>query len=165
MFLIFLSLASVMNVIGRIRVIAPRWVWRVIFRCLRQFFFFVIFFFFALESDDDVSNKSEDEGFGSGFTSGLCVSSCFELSVDRVSWLLSSQVTIFIGSVRWIFSMLEFSRSQTSLFSISGFLNMITVSCCFAHILKIMRLPKPITPFRAPPQPVTVLCSGSNDEI
>ena len=27
----------------------------------------------------------DDEGSGSGFTSGLCVSSCFELSVDRVN--------------------------------------------------------------------------------
>ena len=43
------------------------------------------FFFFALESDDDISDESYDEGSESGFTSGLYVSSCFELSVDRVS--------------------------------------------------------------------------------
>ena len=55
------------------------------FRCLRHFFFFVLLFFFALESDDYVSDKSDDEGSGYGFTSGSCVSSCFELSVDRVS--------------------------------------------------------------------------------
>ena len=28
-----------------------------------------------------------------------------------------------------------------------------------------MRILQPITPFRAPPQPVTVLCSGSGDKI
>ena len=55
------------------------------FRCLRRFFFFVVFFFFALESDDDVSDKSDDEGSVSGVTSGSCVSSCFELFVERVS--------------------------------------------------------------------------------
>ena len=55
------------------------------FRCLRRFFFFVLIFFFALESDEDVSEKSDDEGSGSGFTSGLCVSSYFEQSVNRVS--------------------------------------------------------------------------------
>ena len=43
------------------------------------------FFFFALESDDEVYDKSDDEGSGSGLTSGSCVSSYFELSVDRVS--------------------------------------------------------------------------------
>ena len=48
-------------------------------------FSFVIFFFFALESDDDVFDESDDEGSGSGFTSGSYVSSFFELSVDRVS--------------------------------------------------------------------------------
>ena len=42
---------------------------------------------------------------------------------------------------------------------------MITLSCRFAHSLKIMRVPQPITPFRAPPQPVTVIRSGSGDEI
>ena len=43
------------------------------------------FLFFAIESDDDVSIKSDDEGSGSRFTSGSCDSSCFELSIDRVS--------------------------------------------------------------------------------
>ena len=42
---------------------------------------------------------------------------------------------------------------------------MITVSCSFAHSFKIMLIPQPITPFCAPPQPVTVLRSGSGDEI
>ena len=45
----------------------------------------MILFFFALESNDDVSDEPDDEGSGSGFTSGSYVSSCFELSVDRVS--------------------------------------------------------------------------------
>ena len=48
-------------------------------------FFFILFFFFALESDEDVSDESDDEGSGYGFTSGSYVSSCFELSVDHVS--------------------------------------------------------------------------------
>ena len=59
----------------------------------------MLFFFFDLQSDEDVSDKSDDEGSGSGFTSGSYVSSCFELSVDRVKLLLSSRVTIFIVSV------------------------------------------------------------------
>ena len=49
----------------------------------------MIFFFFALDSDGDVSDESDDEGSGSGFTSDFCISSCFELSVDHVSRLLS----------------------------------------------------------------------------
>ena len=42
---------------------------------------------------------------------------------------------------------------------------MITVSCSFAHSFKIMRMPQPIIPVRAPPQPVTVLRSVSADVI
>ena len=42
---------------------------------------------------------------------------------------------------------------------------MITVSYSFAHSFKIMRIPQPIIPFRAPPQPVQVLCYGSGDKI
>ena len=42
---------------------------------------------------------------------------------------------------------------------------MVTVSCHFAHIFKIMRMPQPIIPVRAPPQPVTVLWSGSNNAL
>ena len=42
-------------------------------------------FFLDLESDDDVSDESDDEVYGSGFTPGSCVSSCFELYVDCVS--------------------------------------------------------------------------------
>ena len=42
---------------------------------------------------------------------------------------------------------------------------MITVSCHFAHSFEIMRILQPIIPFCAPPQPVTVLRSGSGDEI
>ena len=96
-----------MTVIGIIRVIARRWVWRVIFPMLKTIFFFLLVFFFALKYDDDISDESDDEGSGFGFSSGLCVSSCFEPSVYCVSWLLSSQFTIFIGSVRWIFSGIE----------------------------------------------------------
>ena len=48
-------------------------------------FFFILFFFFALDSNDNVSDESDDEGSVYGFTSGLYVSSCFELSVDHVS--------------------------------------------------------------------------------
>ena len=42
-------------------------------------------FFFALESDEDASDKSDDEGSGSGLSSDLYIYSCFEISVDRVS--------------------------------------------------------------------------------
>ena len=42
---------------------------------------------------------------------------------------------------------------------------MITVSYRFAHSFKIMRIPQPIIPVRAPPEPVTVLRSGSADAI
>ena len=42
---------------------------------------------------------------------------------------------------------------------------MITVSCRFTHGFKIMRIPKPISPVRAPPQPITVLRSGSADAL
>ena len=41
-------------------------------------------FLLALESDDNYSDKSDNDGSGSGFTSGSCVSLCFELSVDQV---------------------------------------------------------------------------------
>ena len=46
---------------------------------------FLLFFFFALQSDEDVSDESENERSGSGFTSVLCIYSCFEVSIDRVS--------------------------------------------------------------------------------
>ena len=42
---------------------------------------------------------------------------------------------------------------------------MITVSCRFAHSFKIMRIPQPIILFRDPPQPGTVLRSGSGDKV
>ena len=42
---------------------------------------------------------------------------------------------------------------------------MITVSFRFAHSFKIMRTPQPIIHFRAPPQPVTIIQSGSVDVI
>ena len=40
---------------------------------------------------------------------------------------------------------------------------MITVSCRFAHGFKIMCIPQPIIPVRAPPQLVTVIWHGSVD--
>ena len=42
---------------------------------------------------------------------------------------------------------------------------MITVSCRFAHSFKIIRIPQHIIPVRAPPQPVTILRSGSTDML
>ena len=60
---------------------------------LLMLFLPLAFFFFALESDEDVYDESDDEGSVSGFTSGLFVSSCFELSIDRVSCLSSNRVT------------------------------------------------------------------------
>ena len=62
-----------------------------------------------------------------------------------------------------------FERETSSPKNFSSFnfriINMITVSCCFAHSFKIMCLPQNIIPFHALPQPVTVLCSGSGDKI
>ena len=53
---------------------------------LTTLFFFVLFFFFALESNEDVSDESDDAGSGSGFTSGLYSFLFFsENSVGRVS--------------------------------------------------------------------------------
>ena len=42
---------------------------------------------------------------------------------------------------------------------------MITASCRFAHSFKIMRIPQPTIPVRAPSQPVTVLWYDSADVI
>ena len=44
-------------------------------------------------------------------------------------------------------------------------INIITESCRFAHSFKIICIPQPIIPFRAPPQLLTVLRSGSGDKI
>ena len=44
-------------------------------------------------------------------------------------------------------------------------LNMIAVSCCFDHNLKIICVSQPIIPFVVPPQPVQFLCSGRGGEI
>ena len=53
---------------------------------LTALLFFLVFFFFSLESNGDVSDKSVDDGSGSGFTSGSCSFSFFsENSVGRVS--------------------------------------------------------------------------------
>ena len=64
------------------------------FRCLRRFFFFLLFFFFALESDEDISDESDNEGFGCGFTYGSCTFSFF--SEDSVGSVSSSKS---VGSV------------------------------------------------------------------
>ena len=83
-------------------------------------FFFLHFFFFALESDENISDdESNDGGSGSGFTSGSCLSSFFELSVDHVSGLSFSVVTKSVCSVFGTFSI---STSKTSLVSSSEFL-------------------------------------------
>ena len=42
---------------------------------------------------------------------------------------------------------------------------MFAVSYLFAYIFNIMLMCHPIIPFRAPPDPVRVLYSGSNDTI
>ena len=82
------------------RIIARRWVWRVIFLMLTTIFFFVRFFPLALESYDDDSDESNNDRSGCGVLPSLYVLLFFKLSVDRViwflsSWVLSSQVTIF----------------------------------------------------------------------
>ena len=75
------------------------------------------FFLFALESDEDVSDdETDDEVSGFGFTSGSCLSSFFELFVDRVSGLLFKVVTKSVSHVFGIFSV---SHSKTSLVSSS----------------------------------------------
>ena len=74
------------------------------------------FFFLALDSDDDDSDESDDDGSVSRLLPSLYVLLCFELSVDRVILLLSSQV---LSSRVTIFSIYLFdvSRSKTSLVS------------------------------------------------
>ena len=61
---------------------------------LMKFFFLLHFFFFDLESDEDFfDDVSDNDGSGSGFASGFCLSSFFELSVDRVSGLSWNGIT------------------------------------------------------------------------
>ena len=98
MLLIFASFMSIITVIGRIRIIARRWVGRVIFPMLTALFLLLALLFPCSRSNDDESNESDDDGSGSGFTSGSYVSLCLELSVDRVisfclveSYLVESQ--------------------------------------------------------------------------
>ena len=56
----------------------------------------MIFFFFYLESNEDVSDKSDDEGSRSGFTSGSCSFVFFsENYVGRVS---SSKPVVSVSS-------------------------------------------------------------------
>ena len=84
------------------------------------FFFLLSIFFFPLDSDKDAfDDKSDDDGSGSGFTSGSCLSLLFELSVDHVSGLSFNVVTTSVCSVCGIFSV---SRSKNSLVSSSEFL-------------------------------------------
>ena len=42
---------------------------------------------------------------------------------------------------------------------------MVTVSCRFAPSFKIMRVPRPIIPLHAPPQPIQVFHSGRGGKI
>ena len=49
------------------------------FQCLRRFFLFLLFFLLGAESDDDISDKSDDDGSGSRFNLCLCFSLRFEL--------------------------------------------------------------------------------------
>ena len=84
MFLVFALLTSIITVVRGIRIIARRWVGRVLFPMLTALFFFLLFFFFGAESDDDDSNESDDDGSGSRFTSGSFLSLRFELSTYRV---------------------------------------------------------------------------------
>ena len=122
-------------------------------------------FFFALESDEDVSDKSDNEVSGFGSTSGSCVSSFFELSVDCVIPLLSNQVTASVGSVPLnIFRVPSFPLKNFSSFKFR-ILNMIKVRCCFSHSFKIMHVPQPIITFRVPPQTVQALSFGGGGEI
>ena len=62
------------------------------------------------------------------------------------------------------FEVSEFPAQNFSSFNFQ-ILNMITVSCHFAHSFKIMCIPQLIIPVRAHPQPVTFICSGSADVI
>ena len=61
---------------------------------LMKIFFLFSFFLFDIESDEDVSDDESDyDGSGFGFTSGSCISSFFEISVDHVSGLSCNVVT------------------------------------------------------------------------
>ena len=84
MFLIFSSCMSIMTIIGRIRIIARRWVGRFILQILTTLFLLCALLFHALESDDNDFDESYEDCSGSRFTSGLCVLLNFELSTDRV---------------------------------------------------------------------------------
>ena len=66
---------------------------------LTTLFFFLLFFFFALESDEDVSDKYDHEGSGSGFTSGSC---SFSFSSENSIGCVSSSK--YVGRVSELFS-------------------------------------------------------------
>ena len=86
MFLLFASLASVITVIRSIRKLLVEGSDESSSRCLQRFFFFLILLFFDIESNEDVSDESDNAGSGSGFTSGSCSFSFFsENSVGCVS--------------------------------------------------------------------------------
>ena len=83
MALLFVSFASVITVIRRIRFFLEDGYDESSFLCLRHFFFLSSFFFFDLKSDEDVfDDDSDNDGSGSGFTreSGLYGSCTFLFS-------------------------------------------------------------------------------------
>ena len=72
---------------------------------LTTLFLLIAFFSFDLESNEDVSaGKSDDDGSGSRFTLGSCLSSFFELSVDCVSGFSCNVVTKFVCCISRLFS-------------------------------------------------------------
>ena len=82
---------------------------------LTMIVFLLRFFFFDIEYYEDVfDDKSDDDGSGFGFTSGSCIPSCFELSVDGVIGFSYNGFTKSVCRISGIFSV---SRSKTSLFS------------------------------------------------
>ena len=78
--------------------------------------------------------------------------------------LLIILVTAFLSEIT---PLTQGSKFPAQNFSILKFiiLNMITVSCRFAHSFKIMRIPQNVIPFRVLPQPVQALLSGRGGKI
>ena len=153
-----------MTVIGRIRVVARRWVWRVIFPMLTTLFLFCALLFPWSWVQWQWLRQIRWWRFRVRVHFWSCVLLCFELSVDRVIWLLSRWV---LSSWVTIFSILCSTFPAQKKFSSFKFRisNMSTVSYLFAYSFKIMRMRHPIFPGRAPLDPVRVFYSGSDDTI